>query len=315
LESSLLVVVVGYRVLNNTCCLFVALLLLLFVVANVVANCSCSAIRILGGVLESLHCHTSDYTSGEGSGYVQKLQDISAGVMDALVQGMKRKGLSEASQRYGTRALHRCLQTGTCTRPSRNLAAPEEGEEGEEVEEVEEVEGNHEAGTGNMGSVETSQVVLEETTDATKDTTRKDDDEAPSATNLLLDFVPLLLSLLTASVDENVNGASGGASGVALADVRLHLSPELSLLHHVVVHGGSVECVLHGAMGVLGEVLACLNVALAVPTKSEGEGESEGEGGGGGGGGGALNGLLLANVVTAAECAIELLNVATSGDR
>ena len=268
-----------------------------------------------------------------------------------MVQGMKRKGLSEASQRYGTRALHRCLQAGTCTRPSRNLAAPEEVEKVEEVEEVEKVEkvekveGNHEAGTGNMGSVETSQVVLEETTDATRedttdatrdttrDTTRKDDDgdEAPSATSLLLDFVPLLLSLLTASVDEHVNGASGGASasGVALADVRLHLSPELSLLHHVVVHGGSVECVLHGAMGVLGEVLACLNVALANPTKGANEGEGEGEGGGavnggavnggavGGGavGGGALNELLLANVATAAECAIELLNVATSGDR
>ena len=256
-----------------------------------------------------------------------------------MVQGMKRKGLSEASQRYGTRALHRCLQAGTCTRPSRNLAAPEEVEEVEEG--VEEVEGNHEGGTGNMGSVETSQVVLEETTEDTteettdatrkdatrKDATRKDDDgdEAPSATNLLLDFVPLLLSLLTASVDEHVNGASGGASGgasasgVALADVRLHLSPELSLLHHVVVHGGSVECVLHGAMGVLGEVLACLNVALANPTKGANEGEGEGEGGGavGGGavGGGALNELLLANVATAAECAIELLNVATSGDR
>ena len=37
--------------------------------------------------------------------------------------------------------------------------------------------------------------------------------------------------------------------------------------------------------------------------------------GGGAVGGGALNELLLANVATAAECAIELLNVATSGDR
>ena len=118
-------VVLGGRLPStDTCCAFV-------VVAN---PCWCSAIRILGGVLESLHCHTSDYASGEGSGYLEKIQDVRAGLMDALVRGMKRKGLSDASQRYGTRALHRCLQTlpGTCTRPSRNLKEEEgEDEEGE----------------------------------------------------------------------------------------------------------------------------------------------------------------------------------------
>ena len=147
---------------------------------------------------------------------------------------------------------------------------------------------------------ETTEETVETTVETTTETTtaEEEEEEAPSATSLLLDFVPLLLSLLTASVDENINGASGGH--IALADVRAHLSPELSLLHYVVMHGGSVQCVLHGAMGVLGEVLSCLNVALG------------GEGGGEGGGV-SLNGL--ANVATAAECAIELLNVATSGDR
>ena len=174
------------------------------------------------------------------------------------------------------RALHRCIFTvgSDACRPSLVMEESEEETTEEEKEE----------GLGDTKRVE--QLVDIDPLTLT------------SEIELLTPFIPQLVGLLKESVKER-STKPGLDGAVRLADVTKQVSPELCLLHKMITEGGaavSVECVLNGAIGVLGQALSAMDAAMTVD--AQGASDSQGQ-----------QLLLQRNTVMACECVVALLTV------
>ena len=237
-----------------------------------------AAMKTIAGVLESMHGHVNDFTTGDGNIYRQKVADLN-GLYDVLVNAMRHTAINESTKRYGIRALHRCSFTlgASVTRPSLELQTVAVATTEEEKED----------GMGDTKSIESMVDIDLSTLD--------------SETTLLTPFVSLLLKTLLESVEERSvpKRKTNMKTNVKLADVTCEISPELCLLHQMLTSADNdnviIECLLNNSIYVFGQVLSVMDAKLTVENEKNQH-------------------LLKSNINMASSCITILLNASCNKD-